>query len=309
MISITAPLELASTGRPSDKPDMHLSGHEGVTVRTLKLEAPLAHAVPLRGTGTRYGDLVGLGTDKQLHVIPLPEAHVWIGAKGKVAKSACKLSPHAAAPSACVANRSGLLVATASADGCIAAHTWSSASSDLRTVFSSGSPLHDASSGGASAVTFDLSGRWMVSAGCLGSMFLLEAQGSALLGTATPPRLLPLSSSLIDQDAFDEDSELTEAQAHKKKVAEGLAVAAAKADMKGHDDSSSAKADHGDGSLVAARLERLRSMLLECMRRNEVADELEKVERADFVIDRGLVKELKASADARVAAVREEIRK
>jgi hypothetical protein len=33
------------------------------------------------------------------------------------------------------------------------------------------------------------------------------------------------------------------------------------------------------------------------------------VERGDFVIDRGLVADLKASADARVAALREEIRK
>ncbi len=45
------------------------------------------------------------------------------------------------------------------------------------------------------------------------------------------------------------------------------------------------------------------------MRRNEDAGELERVERADFVIDRALVAELKAEADARVVAVREAIRK
>jgi hypothetical protein len=40
VISVTAPLELAAAGRTSGSADMHLSGHEGVTVRTLKVETP-----------------------------------------------------------------------------------------------------------------------------------------------------------------------------------------------------------------------------------------------------------------------------
>ena len=57
------------------------------------------------------------------------------------------------------------------------------------------------------------------------------------------------------------------------------------------------------------RLQQLRSELQDCVRRNEDAEELERVERADFVIDRALVAELKAEADTRVIAVREAIRK
>ena len=57
------------------------------------------------------------------------------------------------------------------------------------------------------------------------------------------------------------------------------------------------------------RLQQLRSELQDCVRRNEDAEELERVERADFVIDRALVAELKAEAYTRVVAVREAIRK
>ena len=249
-----------------------------------------------------------------MHLVPLPDAHAWVGAKGKVAKSTCRLSPHEAAPRACAASGTGLFVATASADGSFAAHAVSSSAAsptDLKTVFWTASPLHDAATGGAYAVTFDISGRWIVSAGSAGSMFLFEAvEGSALTGSRGPqPDLLPLSPSSIDQDAFDESSELTEAQAHQKRLAEGHVAAAAAAAVTARIGDGGLSAAQGRSqSEVASRLDLMRAQLLECMRRNEAAEEIEKVDRADFVIDRGLVRELKASADARVVAVRDGIR-
>lgn len=60
---------------------------------------------------------------------------------------------------------------------------------------------------------------------------------------------------------------------------------------------------------MGARLEELRAALLRCVAANDAAPDLEKVEQADFLINRGLAAELAAAADAKVADARAHVRR
>lgn len=286
----TVPIELSASGRPTNSPDMQLSNRD-VNIKIVKLESPLLHVVGV--AGHKYGELVGLGADKQLHKVMLPaEGQSWAGIKGRATKSSIKAQAHAAPEGAIDISPSGRLLVTASADGHLATHGL-----DLGThshTDEGGAPaLHDVVSGGASAVAFDLSGRWLLSAGPDGSMFMFETAGASHLSMATPaPGNVPVSAPL-DLDALDEPSEVTEAEQHRKRLAETKSVSVG----------------HHSNQAIQERLGELRRQLLECMERNEAADEIDKIERTDLIIDQGLVMELKAAAATRVSVLREQIHK
>lgn len=56
---------------------------------------------------------------------------------------------------------------------------------------------------------------------------------------------------------------------------------------------------------VASRLQQLRSALADCMDKNAAASELERVEQADFLIDRQLKAHLLQDADTQVGVLAE----
>ncbi|GAX77753.1 hypothetical protein CEUSTIGMA_g5196.t1 [Chlamydomonas eustigma] len=293
LLSVSVPNGLsAGGGRPSQHSDMHLSGREGVATKALKLEAPMLRAIG-RGGDTKLGDLIGLGGDLMVHRLVIPDDYqAWTGIKGKAHKSDHRLGVHTAHEGALSCTRNGRLIASASADGHVATLT-TNFEGELELIQVTSSRVHDVTTGGASAVSFDLSGRWMASAGAGGGMFLYETQGHAHV-TLEPLHLAVPKLSPIDQDAFDEPNEMTEAEAHKKRLSEippPVAVQMA------------------DTGVISARLEELRQQLSAVIAANDTSDEIEKMDRTELIVDRGMVAELKAAADARVEALKDGIRK
>ena len=258
VLCASVPSQLAAGGgRPSRQADMHLGNHEGVTVRSVKVEVPLISAAGLPAGG-HFGDLVGLGSDKLLYAVPLPsDLSAWTGAKGRAVRSSARLPAHSAAAGALVPCRSGLLIATASSDGHIATHAvvvggGGGGGSSLTTVSLTALPLHDVSAGGAAAVAFDLSGRWLVSAGRGGDLFLFESPGAHVRSAAAvPPAITLMQAAPVDHDAFDEPSELTEAQVQGKRMTETAAMAAASQAHHRGSAAAAAAATHSGGAIGA----------------------------------------------------------
>ncbi len=214
----------------------------------MKLESTMLQAVTLPGE-SKYGALVGLGKDILMHHVPLPEdPQAWAGIKGKVTRSAAKVRAHVARDGALAVCRSGKLLATASADGHVAAHAPAAAEEAVfETLPGPAAALHDVTTGGAAAVSFDLSGRWIVSAGPGGAMFLFDVPGS-LHTSFDHPAMAPVPATPIDLDAFDEPGELTEAELHKKHMNEAAPVAPTHV---------------ADTGMISSRLDEIRAHLME----------------------------------------------
>lgn len=130
--------------------------------------------------------------------------------------------------------------------------------------------LHDVVNGGATATAFDFTARYFVTAGTDGSMFVYETQGNIHI---VQPRghsaVTERAMSGIDMDSFDDMSEVPEVEAHKRRMAE---------EVLGGSEAT-------DASRVTRQLATLRQQLLECIKMNEEAPDLEKLDRQDFIID------------------------
>lgn len=297
VLSASVPEELSKAHRSSRQAGMQL-GKES-SVKVVKLETALLCASGLTA-GLRYGELVGLGADKMLHRVPLPmEGQAWGGLKGRVSKSSIRMNAHEAAMG-CVAVSSpnALTLATASADGHVSCHVAATLVALGSTTNTGLGPIHDATKKGAACVAVDLSGRWLMSAGLDGSMFMLEALLPPTLSPTAPSSPPQAISSKLDVDSFDEPEEPTEAEYYIKKTSHST-----------HNVEQGLSSSHPTGSAGGSKLESLRERLKACILKNEAADELEKLSKNDLIIDQALASDLKALADIRVISVQENLKK
>uniref|UniRef100_A0A7S3VNY7 Cilia- and flagella-associated protein 43 n=1 Tax=Dunaliella tertiolecta TaxID=3047 RepID=A0A7S3VNY7_DUNTE len=148
--------------------------------------------------------------------------------------------------------------------------------------------IHDVLSQGVAAAAFDTRGRYLVSCGHDGSIFAFQPLTTAHI---TDQEVSSVGSLTVldahDADAFDEDGEAGEVES----------AAASRPPT------NSARQRPGPalgGPPIEKRLRALRDALAECTAKNQSAPDIEKVDRADFIIDRALLRELKAKADAAV---------
>ncbi|KAG1655669.1 hypothetical protein FOA52_011797 [Chlamydomonas sp. UWO 241] len=321
VFAAAAPVELHASGRATTSPDFILATKDAPT-RSMRLEvgAPPAAAAcaPCApgGAGSRYGDVLLACADRSLVRVPLPaESSHWAGFKGRPARAAARADDVSDAALAALALApSRTLVASVGADGHVALHSAVSLDPAGSTITPWGSAPHDVSTGGASLVSFDASGEWLLTAGHDGSLLLFEAPHAARVGgVAACAALTPRGTGTADLDAFDEPSELTEADAHRRRCAEAAALAeggTAMASFGGDPRVSGVGSDEDSAhaaAAVRAALMSLKDKLLDAMARNEAADELERIGAREFIVDRALMAELKTDADARVAALHTDI--
>lgn len=159
-------------------------------------------------------------------------------------------------------------------------------------------------------MAFDASGGWLVTAGADGSMFVFGMPSVAAVDCLAP--LAPLSSRPgsaaqgppADLDAYDEPCELTAAEQHSKSCAEAALLATAGGHTCGGLGGGAAPAagtGMTDGTVsMQQALVVLKRRLQDAMARNAAADELERVERKDLIVDTALMQELQDGAEARV---------
>eukprot|EP00798_Chlamydomonas_sp_ICE-L_P009992 gene9993-7873_t len=290
------------------------------TVKVVKVETPLVQMVSL--VGERYGDLLGMGMDKHIHKFTLPvDDPSWLGAKGRALRSGTKQLVHRRPlGDMCLTYNCQLLV-TASSDGHVATmtpglHVVCTSLPDSRLPSAEEDEeecaLHDISIGGAVAVAFDASSRNFITAGSDGSLFLYDTVGEPHITAEAYKFKRTVTAGKIDMDAFDEVSEFTEAEHHKKAhpTADPSTITAATLIAPPDDGPAPPPPSPGkDGISIARRLKTLEDHLGAAMDVNEQAPELEKVDRSAFIIFRDLVKELKSEADVRVEAVYDSVRK
>lgn len=198
----STPKELAAAGRPSSNPDMQLTAKD-VSVKVLRLETPIMSMAHI--PGEKYGEVIGMGADAYIHRIVLPaDGQAWAGLKGRMHKSAARISLHARAGGAVAVSANHQLVVTGSEDGTIATHTASlmtictmqgtannsdivsrSASSFMGLTGAAMSPptipgVHDVTEQGVCAVTFDY--RWArASIGNSSQLMITSIQAALLL--------------------------------------------------------------------------------------------------------------------------------
>lgn len=141
---------------------------------------------------------------------------------------------------------------------------------------------HDLESGGASHVTFDACGRHVVSAGADGSVFVYATPGTQHI--VPPPTATPVEwpADKESADVADSEKETTLLAQLKQQRFDAAQRATADARRK-----------------VQDRLSRLKEHLENSIEQNAQAPELERVKPEEFIIDRGLVEELKADGERR----------
>ncbi|KAJ9514055.1 hypothetical protein QJQ45_021148 [Haematococcus lacustris] len=171
--------------------------------------------------------------------------------------------------------------------------------------------LHQLAAGGVAAVGFDHSGRFIISAGSDGSLFVYETKGGHHLTRKPSTKMFNPNQkhgglAVPDQDLMDSPDEPHEVLLHRSRQA--AAVSPQPAPAPGAAPFSRMMLPgEGDAGAMVARLAELRELLQRCVVDNANAPELEKIGRSDFLIDQGLLQELKDQADQRVAALREHL--
>ncbi|KAJ9513910.1 hypothetical protein QJQ45_020990 [Haematococcus lacustris] len=180
--------------------------------------------------------------------------------------------------------------------------------------------LHQLAAGGVAAVGFDHSGRFIISAGSDGSLFVYETKGGHHLTRKPSTKMFNPNQkhgglAVPDQDLMDSPDEPHEVLLHRSRQAAAVAAAATAQPVSPQPAPAPGAAPfsrmmlpgEGDAGAMVARLAELRELLQRCVVDNANAPELEKIGRSDFLIDQGLLQELKDQADQRVAALREHL--
>ena len=287
-----------ATGAPAGEPTNEWTVPDAPSVRSVKLELPL---VAIAGSGGK-GQFAGIASDRSVRAYALPTSG-----------STDTLKPDWSKPGGVgKAIGGGLIaagdaIAVANADGKVSIWSKDRVTSELAA--------HDSQSGGAVAVVAAPGGR-LVTAGGDGAVIVFKTASSfpevkvddALVAAAEKARAkgrTHASGPLPDEPRDDPDEPVfkdqkpADAEAETEDTeSEVVAVAAADED----DDIPEVAA------AKAATLEKVKALRLkleETIKRNEDADELERIPREDLLIDEKFRDELIAEGDTRVAAAKE----
>lgn len=257
--------------------DLLLSSRD-VQSKVMRLETTMTQVCGVSGA-ERCGTIYTVGPDKHIHKFVLPcEGQQWAGMKGRVQRANAKVASHKKTGTAVAVSSSGQLLASGSADGSVAVRystlTGTEGAVEVR--------VHDTAAGGISALCFSATGKYIISGGHDGALFVHEVTGSSHL---QDPVAIANSSFNEDKvpDKADMSDELTHSQALKKRKREEVV-----------EESMEQKQE------VLRRLEALKDRLQECVQLNEMAHEAEKVDQDAFIIDLRLQSELMAEADKEI---------